>query len=100
MTRRRSVVIWTLIALASLLALVSALTVWSKQQLLDTDKFTRLVGQAAGERPDPRDAVEPDRRSAQPAHRRPEPARRDAAAAREGRCAGDRSRDSELGRDR
>jgi len=40
MTRRRSVVIWTLIALASLLALVSALTVWSKQQLLDTDKFT------------------------------------------------------------
>lgn len=40
MTRRRSVVIWTLIVLASLLALVSALTVWSKQQLLDTDKFT------------------------------------------------------------
>jgi hypothetical protein len=40
MTRRRSVVIWTLIGLASLLALVSALTVWSKQQLLDTDKFT------------------------------------------------------------
>jgi hypothetical protein len=40
MTRRRSVAIWTLIALASLLALVSALTVWSKQQLLDTDKFT------------------------------------------------------------
>jgi hypothetical protein len=40
MTRRRSLVIWTLIGLASLLALVSALTVWSKQQLLDTDKFT------------------------------------------------------------
>jgi hypothetical protein len=40
MTRRRSVGIWTLIGLASLLALVSALTVWSKQQLLDTDKFT------------------------------------------------------------
>jgi hypothetical protein len=40
MTRRRSVIIWTLIVLASLLALVSALTVWSKQQLLDTDKFT------------------------------------------------------------
>jgi hypothetical protein len=40
MTRRRSVVVWTLIVLASLLALVSALTVWSKQQLLDTDKFT------------------------------------------------------------
>jgi hypothetical protein len=40
MTRRRSVAVWTLIVLASLLALVSALTVWSKQQLLDTDKFT------------------------------------------------------------
>src|SRR5438045_8872796 len=40
MTRRRSLAIWTLIVLASLLALVSALTVWSKQQLLDTDKFT------------------------------------------------------------
>jgi hypothetical protein len=40
MTRRRSVAIWTLIVLASLLALVSSLTVWSKQQLLDTDKFT------------------------------------------------------------
>ena len=39
-TRRRSAAIWTLIGLASLLALVSALTVWSKQQLLDTDKFT------------------------------------------------------------
>jgi hypothetical protein len=39
-TRRRSVAIWTLIVLASLIALVSALTVWSKQQLLDTDKFT------------------------------------------------------------
>jgi hypothetical protein len=40
MTRRRSVAVWTLIVLASLLALISALTVWSRQQLLDTDKFT------------------------------------------------------------
>lgn len=40
MTRRRSVAIWALIVLASLLALVSTLTVWSRQQLLDTDKFT------------------------------------------------------------
>ena len=40
MTRRRSIAVWTLIVLASLLALVSALTVWSRQQLLDTDKFT------------------------------------------------------------
>src|SRR5262245_47236290 len=40
MTLRRSIAVWTLIVLASLLALVSALTVWSKQQRLDTDKFT------------------------------------------------------------
>jgi hypothetical protein len=40
MTRRRAIAVWALIVLASLLALVSALTVWSKQQLLDTDKFT------------------------------------------------------------
>jgi len=39
-TLRRSIAVWTLVVLASLLALVSALTVWSKQQLLDTDKFT------------------------------------------------------------
>lgn len=40
MTRRRSALVWTLIVLAGLLALVSSLTVWSRQQLLDTDKFT------------------------------------------------------------
>ena len=40
MTRRRSALVWTLIVLAGVLALVSSLTVWSRQQLLDTDKFT------------------------------------------------------------
>jgi hypothetical protein len=40
MTRRRSALVWTLIVLAGLLALISSLTVWSRQQLLDTDKFT------------------------------------------------------------
>src|SRR5262249_22764793 len=40
MTRRRKVVVWTLIILAGLLALVSSLTVWSRQQLLNTDRFT------------------------------------------------------------
>src|SRR5215510_9100717 len=40
MTRRRSVLVWALVVLASIVALVSALTVWSRQQLLDTDKFT------------------------------------------------------------
>jgi hypothetical protein len=40
MTRRRSALVWTLIILAGVLALVSSLTVWSRQQLLNTDKFT------------------------------------------------------------
>jgi hypothetical protein len=40
MTRRRSALVWTLIVLAGVLALVSSLTVWSRQQLLNTDKFT------------------------------------------------------------
>jgi hypothetical protein len=39
-TRRRSVVVWILLVLASLLTLVASLTVWSKRQLLNTDKFT------------------------------------------------------------
>jgi hypothetical protein len=38
-TRRRSAVVWTLVVLATVLALVASLTVWSKQQLLNTDKF-------------------------------------------------------------
>jgi hypothetical protein len=40
MSRRRSALVWTLLVLAALLALVSALTVWSREQLLDTDRFT------------------------------------------------------------
>lgn len=40
MTRRRSALVWTLIILAGVIALISSLTVWSRQQLLDTDKFT------------------------------------------------------------
>jgi len=40
MTRRRSALVWTLVILAGVLALVSSLTVWSRQQLLDTNKFT------------------------------------------------------------
>ena len=40
MTRRRSVAVWTLLVLATLLMLVASLTVWSKRQLLNTDKFT------------------------------------------------------------
>jgi hypothetical protein len=40
MTRRRSALVWTLIILAGVVALVSSLTVWSREQLLDTNKFT------------------------------------------------------------
>jgi Short C-terminal domain len=39
-SRRRSVVVWALLVLASVLTLVASLTIWSKRQLLDTDKFT------------------------------------------------------------
>jgi hypothetical protein len=39
-SRRRSVLVWALIVVASLLTLVASLTIWSKRQLLNTDKFT------------------------------------------------------------
>jgi hypothetical protein len=45
MSRRRSAVVWALIVLATLLLLVSSMTVWSKRQLLNTDKFTSSAGQ-------------------------------------------------------
>jgi hypothetical protein len=40
MTRRRKIAVWTLVGLASLLTLVSSLTVWTKRQLLDTNAWT------------------------------------------------------------
>jgi len=39
-TKRRMVLVWTIVGLATLLLLVSSLTIWSKRQLLNTDKFT------------------------------------------------------------
>src|SRR5215475_3811951 len=39
-SRRRSAAIWTLLVLSTLLLLVASMTVWSKRQLLNTDKFT------------------------------------------------------------
>jgi hypothetical protein len=39
-TRRRSVLVWFLLVVATLLTVVASLTVWSKRQLLNTDKFT------------------------------------------------------------
>src|SRR6266480_4281033 len=40
MSRRRSAAVWTLLVLATLLLLVASMTVWSKRQLLNSDKFT------------------------------------------------------------
>jgi hypothetical protein len=40
MSRGRSIAVWTLVALATLVLIVSSLVVWSKRQLLDTDQFT------------------------------------------------------------
>jgi len=40
MSRRRSAAVWALLVLATLLLLVASMTVWSKRQLLNSDKFT------------------------------------------------------------
>jgi hypothetical protein len=40
MSRRRSWLVWGLVVLATLLLLVSSMTVWTKRQLLDTDAWT------------------------------------------------------------
>src|SRR5262249_21380899 len=41
MSRKRAWLVWGLIVLATLITLVSSLTVWSKRQLLDTDNWTK-----------------------------------------------------------
>lgn len=40
MSRRRSWLVWGLVVLATILALVASMTVWTKRQLLDTDNWT------------------------------------------------------------
>lgn len=45
MSKRRKVAVWSLVGLASLLALVSSLTVWTQRQLLDTNAWTNTSGQ-------------------------------------------------------
>jgi hypothetical protein len=40
MTRGRSAIVWSLVVVATLLTLVASMTVWTKRQLLDTDKWT------------------------------------------------------------
>lgn len=44
MTKRRSTVVWALLALSTVILLVASMTVWSKRQLLDTDNFTESSG--------------------------------------------------------
>jgi hypothetical protein len=41
MSRRRAWLVWGLIVLATLITLVSSLTIWSKRQLLSTDNWTK-----------------------------------------------------------
>ncbi len=43
--RRRRILVWVLIVLAALVALVSSLTVWVKEQLLDTNEWVAASGQ-------------------------------------------------------
>jgi hypothetical protein len=45
MSRRRSWLVWGLVVLATLLLLVSSMTVWTKRQLLDTDAWTDSASQ-------------------------------------------------------
>jgi hypothetical protein len=40
-SRGRAIVVWILVALATILLLVSSLVIWSKRQLLETDQFTK-----------------------------------------------------------
>lgn len=45
MSRRRSWLVWGLVVLATILLLVSSMTVWTKRQLLDTDAWTDSASQ-------------------------------------------------------
>jgi hypothetical protein len=45
LTRNRAIAVWSLVVVASLLLLVSSLTVWVKRQALDTNNWTNTSGQ-------------------------------------------------------
>jgi hypothetical protein len=45
LTRNRAIAVWALVVVASLLLLVSSLTIWVKRQALDTDAWTNTSGQ-------------------------------------------------------
>jgi hypothetical protein len=45
LTRGRAIAIWTLVVVATLLMLISSLTIWVKRQALDTNAWTNASGQ-------------------------------------------------------
>ena len=45
LSRNRAIAVWTLVVVASILMLVSSLTIWVKRQALDTDAWTNASGQ-------------------------------------------------------
>src|SRR5215211_5255232 len=45
LTRNRAIAVWTLVVVASILMLLSSLTIWVKRQALDTDAWTDASGQ-------------------------------------------------------
>ena len=45
LTRRRAIAVWALVIVASILLLLSSLTVWVKRQALDTDAWTNASGE-------------------------------------------------------
>src|SRR5436309_10141111 len=45
LTRNRAIAVWTLVVVASILMLLSSLTIWVKRQALDTDAWTNASGQ-------------------------------------------------------
>src|SRR5262245_22673416 len=45
LTRKRAIAVWTLLVVATILLLISSLTIWVKRQALDTDAWTNASGQ-------------------------------------------------------
>jgi len=45
LTRNRAIAVWTLVVVASILILLSSLTIWVKRQALDTNAWTNTSGQ-------------------------------------------------------
>jgi len=41
---KRKILVWSLVAVATLLLLISSITVWTKRQILDTNNYTKTAG--------------------------------------------------------